>query len=397
MKKSSYYIILFLIFCLIEPSCFIENAKKVGFLGDIHYLYARIRFISFFVSILLFLLIRRPSKIFILILLYHVVILLTSIVNGNFEGGSVYIFATIFSISVITEFFIKHSGLYIFSKALSHFMALLVLINFFTLVFFPDGMYVNERGWTECYFLGYKNDQIFEFLPAIFFAGIISYSNDKKYHIFFHSLLIVILMSCLLNHSTTSLVVTGILTVLYFVYINREIPKWVNIRNLFFLFLILSIFFVIWVLNDSLTDYTSSISEYAGKDIDTIQERGLIWVEALGYIIKRPIIGSGVITFGLNSFYEYGQAHNQYLDTFVIGGLLLFSVFVLQVITISGKLKKNEKIQLYNVALFTFLGYFIEFMAEGRRNNYLWFIVLIAAYHIPKIIKNNRKKKYNNK
>ena len=382
-SRTILYLIIFAcFFFFFEPPCIGDPVNTGDIIGYLHPFYKYLRIIPLLISIFLVTRIGLPSKVFFLVILYNLIIMFSSILNGNIDSNLIVAFVYTFCICSFTEYFVSNGYLPIFCNAVSLFLFLLVFVNFISIILFPEG-YVNERGWPYNYFLGYKNDHIVVFLPALFFSGVKGFLEPNSSRKTLYVVLFVVLISCFLNRSTTALAVTGFLGLLILFAVNRNIPKWLNLRFAFVLGTIISIIFISLVLGDLLSDFTSAASEMTEKEGDTIESRALIWIDALQLFWNSPFLGNGVVTFLTDSFYEYGQAHNQYLDVVVVGGLFLLLVFFVIISILSQRLRILDNRKLANLVFFVFCAYFMEFILEGRRNNYLFYVIMIFTYHLP--------------
>lgn len=185
----------------------------------------------------------------------------------------------------------------------------------------------------------------------------------------------------MLSKSTTSFLAFGAFFFSLLFLRNKKIPKWISPNLFFALGALFSVFMVVGMIYGGLDEISEATSEMADKNSDTMAARAVIWIEALLSIYNHPLLGNGNLDFDIDNVI-YGQAHNQYLDILVLGGMLIYMVFIIQVFTLSRKIKYCKKHLLSNIVLFTMLAFSIEFLAEGNRNNYFWFSLLIVSYNL---------------
>lgn len=394
-----YALSLLIALSYIVPNSIIEFGENGGIWFVAHKLSMWMTYL-FIVLSLVFLpkiLKNRPSKALVLTVVYYSIIVFSTI---RFEGiGRELLFKTgrIISLCILVESFIKSGGLEPLCKAFLHVLFLWFVINFITILLFPEGWYINDNGWGFNYFLGYKNDQINYFLPMIFFAGISNYIKSRPSSYNLPLLIFGVLLTSLLNRSTTSLVVCCLLMLCVLLCIKRRLFRWINLKLFLFVALIASFFFIAGVLSGDLLDMSEAVSDMADKGGDSISERGMVWIDAIVLFLQHPIFGNGSISFLSNTSLEFSHAHNQFLDILVVGGIALFFVFCLQIIDISSKMKKINIVPLYNIILFVFLAYFIEFIAEGRRDNLLWFVLLVSTSNLPAFLSSSSPHSINKK
>ena len=392
---NSPLVIFLLLLFMIEPDGIAEAATYNGGMWEIlHKCFILLKWITIFASVPLILGIGKPSPILWLMLLYNGIIIISCYLNGNQEWGYTRTLIIIIILSILTEYGLRRANPIRFLRSFFLFLLFYILINAFTLlVYFPDGIYINDRGWAYNYFLGYKNLHIYYFLPCILIFAILHYFNYGKLKSSFYALMLLMLVSSVFNFSTTSLLVMTSLLFLSLLVKRIKLPGWINPATLFVLMTVLSIYLILGGISGEFSDFTREVSDYSGKTGDTFEARTRIWFEALIAVYQNPIIGNGNFSVVENQFTEYFHMHNQYLDIVTQGGLCLYAVFCLQIIVISVKMAKIKGTWIYTMMFLVFFVYFIEFMLEGKRNNYLWYPFLIITYHIPTLISSLEKKK----
>lgn len=382
---STFFIFILLAF-LLEPAGISEGSRfGLTSFHPFHLFYGGVKYISFAIVVCLAFNIKKPSMMFILIGLYEGVILLSSLVNGNLTDGDIFVIAKILSLTIIAEYYMSHVP-FRFLKSLACLLSILVALNLVSLMMFPEGIYTDDRGWKQNYFLGFKNLHIYFFLPCFLSVSILEYlKNQKKFYILL--LLGIIIVSCLINKSTTSLVVILILSVNVLFFAKYKLPKWLNPNIVFGLAFIFSVVMITMTISGSFSQYSEQLTDTFDKESDTIGVRGLIWTESLIYMLKHPLLGNGCLILDMGWSWDVPQMHNNFLDMAVIGGIVLLFIFFCKVFLLSRRMRNIDSNEIFNFVLFYLIAFSIEFLTEGRRNNYLWFPSLIVIYYVPSIIK----------
>lgn len=382
------FLVFILLFALIEPDGIVEMSNyKGGWWSYVHMALKVMRYVSFLAVILMLFKIGIPSKMLVSIFIFNFVILFSSLYNGNLNEGYFITLLKITALSIMTEYMISKKTFF-FIQAFFLFLLFTIIINLFTIILYPEGMYIDDRGWGYNYYLGFKNLHIYFFLPFLFVFFIWQNIKSNKIRISYYLMLLLVLVSCILNHSTTSLIVILFFSVLVIFVGKIRIPGWINLFTIFIFFLILSFILISKGILGELVQYSEAITDRADKTGDTFASRILIWIDAIMAIKEHPFFGNGnfCVSLGENDYY---QMHNQYIDIVTQGGIVLSIIFILQIILLSKEMRKLHGIWLYNIFLIIFTAYFVEFMAEARRNNYLWYVLLIICYHLPSIINSN--------
>lgn len=383
---STIFIFLLLAF-LIEPDGIADGSHYgVDLFQPFHKFYGYAKYITFAVALFLALNIRKPSMMLILIIIYEGIIILSSVMNNNLTSIGVIVAAKIISLSIIAECYMKYAP-YRFIKSMLYLLVSLVAINFFTLILFPDGLYIDNRWWNLNFFLGYKNRHIYYFLPCILSVSTYEYLKTErvKYTLV---LLCIMFISCILNQSTTSLIVISFLLLAFLFLLRFKLPKLLNANFVFLVGFIISVIMISMTMSGTFDVYAEAIVDFFGKESDTLgsNSRGRIWIESLVLIAKSPLLGNGDIYFDVGWTTTISQVHNNYLDMFVMGGVVLLSTFACQVFLLSRRMRLICIKEVFNLTFFFLIAFSIEFLSEGRRNNYLWFPSLIIIYYIPNMI-----------
>ena len=393
MKKESSIIeivtIFFLLFFIVEPDGVAGAAMHLGGSWNMVHEFFRItKYVTFLAVVPMLLIIGKPSKMLWLIIIYNTLIVVSCYFNRNLEWDFVFLLLKITAISILVEYFVVRKNPLIFLKAFFLFLFLYIIINFYTLIhYYPDGMYIDNRNWGYNFILGYKNRHIYFFLPCLLSLAILQYINYRKLNFSYYVVLSVVFLSCILNSSTTSLVVVFLFAFLL-VFGHRIImPKWITPATLFVFMAAISFFFIMGTISGDFAEYTEFIKDNSGKDVDTLASRGFIWAAAIVAVAEHPFLGNGNFSYYESKYVEYYQMHNNFLDVLTLGGGILFFVFFLQFYVLSKNLNKIRNTWIYTVFVLIFFAYFIEFITEGKRDNIILYPILIIAYHSPLLIK----------
>lgn len=209
-----------------------------------------------------------------------------------------------------------------------------VLINFVTIVLFPNGFYVVAnyikingitmiRDLVPCYFLGFRNVMFTTILPAIV-LNIISWDiSRKKINIFSLTVILAGISSFFILWSATSIMVSIIFIITYSV--SKKIDNRTIINAIYFLCFIFFITIVIFRLQDALSFIIVNILH---KDL-TFTNRTGIWDNAIMLIKQNPVLGYGYMEheFYVNAI-GASHAHDYYLDVWMRGGVLALLAFL---------------------------------------------------------------------
>lgn len=252
-------------------------------------------------------------------------------------------------------------------KAIDFVLMLFVVINFLTVVFYPDGWYSTKR-YDLNWFLGYKNVMIRSLLPAITINCLVSFHQYGKICLRSVILILMFILTILLSQSTTSLfvVIVFVVFLLGFPYIRKV--KYFSLILVFLIPLVISIAFVVFSFQEN---YEFLIEDTSDKDA-TFTGRVFIWEYALYKIYLSPVIG-----YGFHSHDEWNSIfcdfdrfivshpHNYILYSLVQGGFLYLILLLLLLVFITWfTWKKHQDANIYILTVMFFC-FFVEGITES--------------------------------
>lgn len=216
-------------------------------------------------------------------------------------------------------------------KTWCFFLTILVLLDAFSMVVFPEGLYADalyENNW----FLGYKTNRLVYSLPLCVFTMILEHEKLGKAGI--KSYFVIILSAiCLLYSDATGASIALLLLGLLMVFVdasvrfgNRQLIKKVyricDYKFLLPMYLLLSLMFFTIEKNEFLQNFIVNVLK---KDA-TLTTRTLIWENCLTKFIEYPLLGLGYVSSDV--FIEISKtpfassAHNMLITILLSGGLV---------------------------------------------------------------------------
>lgn len=288
------------------------EAVRIG--GSLFYIIRYIRF-------------EEKSTIFNCTLLFHLVILISSIINGaDFDTYKTIVNVTFPNLAVICFLEIKTKdncieGINVIRKGLQ----ILVLCNFIFMILHPGGVFVSDVWSSETtyvrtvtsYLLSFKNRLILWFLPLMI---LLTRGANKRVYFFYN---FIMLLQLIISESVTSIFVFFLFHVLYILY-KYKFEKKINIKVYYVVFILLFFFLVFFQVQNF---FESFITNNLGKNME-LQGRVFIWAYAVELIKNNWILGYGNSGNGSiidwNGFMWY--SHNLILDILIQGGAFALSV-----------------------------------------------------------------------
>lgn len=371
--------ITFLLLGVLEPRCVLELSELSGGIWrGLHILFRLDCFIALLaIAMLLLMTFSSLSKFSVLVIGFEGWILISDIVNDLNISGDMELAFQIIEIVLLVEVYFKYKIEFSLIDQISFLFGFFILINIFTVLIFPDGFYMDDRGWSGNYFFGYKNSHIYLYIP---YMVLLSLTHLKKYGKLgksYYAMIFFMLVGAIKAESSTT-IVAMLCMVLAIVFLkNRDIFIFKRTEISMIVSVILSIGFIIFGIQNQYGDIIKKVFQ---KDI-TFSGRLPIWEMAMTCAIKKPIMGNGDTSLPLNWSWDVTQCHNKWLDLFYVGGVVLLGLFVMLLIVVCKANNNNKNYLIRNILCYSFWAYGILFIMESRRPDIWMFIVFAFAYH----------------
>lgn len=259
-------------------------------------------------------------------------------------------------------------------------LGLFVLINFATVLLFPQGMY-EFNTFTQNYFLGYRNNSIMLFFPAIIFSIVRSLRKYNKLTLSSFVITAVSFATVILAFSATSVIGMTVFTLFLLLALINKMPNFLNIIT--YLAINIAYFFGVIILRLQ-EAFAFIIVDMLGRDL-TFTGRTKIWDSALAAFAKSPVFGVGEIeNQASRDLIGATHAHNYYLDLLYKSGLPGFLIFFAILIICGVALYRNRKNgKIPFVVSGAICAFMIMLQSEAYYNIYYFFSILTLAAFIP--------------
>lgn len=324
------------------------------------------------------------SKAFYCLIVYELILLVSTLINGT----SLYHWAlygmTFISAYFFTEKYIRSCNYNAIKSVLNVFLLFLIL-NILSFLFH---IVVQDRG-TTFYFLGLRTrvtDSVYVFLLAL-----ILYSGKRRFQRYLVAGALSIAATLIFFNVSTLMIGLIAFLGLFLLY------RWPSFRNLVanrFFFVIIAMV-IIGVVVFRIQQNMDSFFALFGKSAD-FSYRTYIWDSALSRIKESPlslILGHGVTELGEWAFFEgrRWQAHNQFLQVALDGGVLALSCFlIMTAASIRRCISKRTDRRMY--ACFALFVSYIVIMITEIYSYYPQFYVIIAMFANAAYLPNEKRK-----
>lgn len=392
-KISANAILLYLELLLIIPPSYITSKYNISTI------FKHLRLVVFSVELLFFFIslvrgnehnnlkerkINRTAVFIVLFVIFQFII--TSIMHSEpFTYSLNYPISILLMILAIKHHFqFDH---YSTIGAIEFYFWLITIINFFTVVLFPKGIYtsVSASGNIHTnFFLGNDNQFGKIFFPGFALISFFEEIKGKKHSFKTLSFLATIICTYLITLSGAGLVTSIVLTSLYVLNSMEKAKKIISWKVL----LVILVVLVVSLLTTSKFLYSDNvlmnfILDITGKNI-TFSNRTGIWQQGFIKFGESPLIGYGK-TIGDTCVVFHGRnfnAHNIVMQILLESGVIGLILFALPVINAgrNGDLVVNKypEIRILFIGIFTSFMYFM--MEFGTLIPLFMVLIMLSEY-----------------
>lgn len=375
-----YLLYLFLIFPFFKPM----YLTTFPFINKIYNL---LQVVNFILIIIFTLKDKKVSKVNMLIILFNMILMLSTILNnGNLEEVITSSMRLI-SLCLLIELAIRRNPKE-FLRVFEFLLSVLIIINMLSIFLYPDGMYISSvTGYSSNWFLGFKNTHILYILPTLIISIINSYIDGEKISKRTIILFLVALISSIKVWSATSLV--AIFLLIFFLILIKVLKKH-NFKMLFLTYIVAFFSIIIFRLQNI---FKYIIVDILGKDL-TFTGRTFIWDYVIEYIKAKPILGYGyeygAIRFAKGYNYHSYHAHNIILEILYQTGICGLIIIILIMKLIIKKLEEYKQNAIAKILAFALFIYMIMMLMEAFSFEYFFYIFTLC-YSVSYIIECEKK------
>ena len=317
-----------------------------------------------------------PKDIFFLgtLLFYGTILYSTSANNGSLPRALMYILTGIFTVVFVR--YMLQLGLLYAARIMRKLLWIYVIMNFATIVLYPNGIVQTGNSDSAVYLLGQPTRYAFFYLPALLFCFLedqLLYSRIRKNTIIIYGICLASLLAAWTVGSSIALLCVIILLL----HSDWKIFNWKFYYPTQILLHVGLVYFSIQEV------FTIFIEQYLHKDA-TLSSRTLIWMNAKEMIEDSPLYGIGIFDNVENKeILGFVHAHAHLLHITYQGGYVALVIFLLLLLICYKRLQKfGQSLEAKCLAFFVFiLG--IQLLVDsvdGVRNHYL-FLIAMGAYY----------------
>ena len=334
-------------------------------------------------TVMLYIANRKLSKIILVIGIYFLVSVLSTIWNGGDYYELFVTFGKPIGFCMLIEVGLEYNARKTV-KILYCILGIEVIANLITIWIFPNGMYTTNYYYefTQNWFLGYDNLHNLFILPALCLSMINAEYNKKS---FVAKLCIIVLFSAsvFITWSATSIVAISVWILLWlYVEITNNyrilsIGMSVGVHTVFF-------FSIIIIRMQNLLEWL--IVDILGKDL-TFTGRTSRWDAALRMFQEKPLFGWGVAGTELTRLRLEGfsHCHNHFLQILYQTGIAGMVCFLITLFLLFKPIREMENKKIAFILLDTLFCYLIVGQIEAIMTTTTLYGLITMAYHARKL------------
>lgn len=277
----------------------------------------------------------RISKMFHFILLYSIVLVLSSIINGAAVMTAIISVATIICFYLILSEMMRSHPI-VCVDVLQLLFEIMIYVNLLLMLLFPRGIYNISNSTRHYWLFGHQNANSF-FCYGGIIVGVLYYEIKKKKGIINRAFFLILasLVSIVITHSANGYM--GLAAVCLIIVLNRY-----NIKpTIFHGFVISCTIFILIVLLRKQELFSYIITVVLHRDL-TFSSRLSIWDQALYYFSQKPLLGYGLesVASSRAKFGGVATPHNTFLNLLYQGGIVLFLTWIGMILSPIKSIKK---------------------------------------------------------
>lgn len=372
-------------FWLIFP--FLEPLVFKSWMQPIDTVYSVAKIIAIFFILIDCLNIKKIPKIIWLIILYQLVLYLSTFLNPNGDvmrliGPSVSVIGPCLYVQVMFE---KNKWKEMLSY-ISVILSVLCIINLVTVILYPYGIVKDamDSNGNEQFFLGIENRFSFFYLPLFAIQAIYTSATKGKIELYVWLMGLINTLVLVYFWAVGGMLAMLLLMIFLLCFNMVNFGKLLKVYVMAFFILIGN---YLLVIERIMYKYEHFFTVTLDKDV-TMSGRTFLWDYGLLSFSEHPILGVGYVdTRYLGRFLDVAHMHNLMMNILFTSGLLgIFLFFTIQYQWMKKVNKFRDTKEGGILIIVMFVSFFMS-MADSFDGATFWIIVMLA-YNINKILNN---------
>ena len=331
----------------------------------------------------------RPSSFVLCVTAYFLVFLfLTIIAQGRFSIHLIISNLKVVVVVALVECTWRQNSNRIIG-IIGFVLALYCLMDFATIVLYPEGLYTQLTVWNEWsssetayWLLGNKNNRLCWYIGYVMFTAYRYIRNNSLINRWklYLSFIVSIVAMFLINSNTSQVAVILLSGGLLYGLTSRRVKLNIKSKIIIIAYTILNLL----IIGGDVAGLTPILQKLFNKSA-SFNGRTTIWSSIILMIAQKPLFGWGNISTSdmanILNHQSFVNSHNQWLDILVQTGIVGFVVFIsffwLVVRSIDHIKNRNNKLIMQTLLVGLLIGLLFEVVFT---TNFVPWIVLIAIY-----------------
>lgn len=269
--------------------------------------------------------------------------------------------------------------------ALYYILTLFLIINFFTIILYPGGMYkTQEIGWEKNWFLGWKTILPLYIIPESALSFLFYHNTGKKRHI----VLFLLSVSQPFMEGSVGAAISAIVLLTGFLVslLNMAGVKYfLNICSIFVGYIFASYLLII----ANITEKIGGLFVLFGKDGSLTSRTTVLWPINLRAFLNRPVLGYGYLKEeDFVNILGGHRAHNIFLGIMISSGIIGLIIFICFILYLHKTTKIYMGTRAYGFCATCILALFTAGLIEAYDNIGVAGIIFVMVYFLPLLFEN---------
>ncbi len=334
--------------------------------------------VSFIIVVGLFLMERKASKMFLAIIAYEAVLFVSTLAGGSNNYWRLAVSCgEVVSLCMLIEIAVRHNPKVLIRSMLCV-LGIECMVNLFTVILFPDGMYyASGYSWNN-WFLGYDNKHQLFIFPLLCIFLIFTTHKQMSATAEFAGI-VLFSASVYMTWSATAVVGFTVFILLIVLLEFRFQLGIVEVKKGFMINLAAFLAIVIFRVQNL---FEFLIVDILHKDL-TFSKRTLTWDRAIEYFKDNMLIGIGQYSREANKqMIGLAHPHNLYLRVLYETGIVGAVCFIAIILILAKKMKEYQKNRYGYILSVTIFCFFLIFQTEAPDYMTTFFGITMLGYHI---------------
>lgn len=330
---------------------------------------------------------KIEKKITLWVIIYYLCLMCSTVIYSGYNIPLLRSFVKNAAISIVViNFFAKYirSQSNYFFKICAGIGEVGAILNFFSIIFFPAGLFITAKTGEPCWLYGHKNSLLIAIIIPLFASAVI-YRNQKTGRISIRTFLFafVILISAILSGASTVMICMILLILMMFILSSHKMRTYISMKKCIYGPFILGILVAFFRIQNLFSFF---IVDILNKNL-TLSTRTIIWEYALQYFKESPVLGVGYLFPGdLYKMILLSSTHNFIIGILFHMGVLGVIVWTIAFSAIIYKNKKSKCNQIMRICAVFLMIYLIQGITENIFAPCMemkGFLFMIMCYYLP--------------